>query len=379
MNSTSLNASTIETKFKPKKLELIQVFRGLAASAVLLCHCDMILEEMFSQRFLSNVFSFGGAGVDFFFVLSGFIIFYIHAKDIEQPTKAKAFAIKRLIRVYPLYWLVLGLKMSSSWMSISWMSSYDSALKSRTAIEIIKAITLFPQDKTLVASGFLGVSWTLSFEVFFYFMFGLAIVFPRKIMLPIVGLWLSISLANLIGIVPLNSSSLLDSFWFSPLNLEFALGCLAAYLLQRYQFSHGLFILSFGLFLLSVSIAIDIYTSTHNLPSLTKHLSVLFYGIPCWVLIMGGVTLESEKTIHIAPIFSAIGNASYSIYLMHGFFISNLAKLISKYSPSILNNSVLFYFTGVLCSAISMLLCYGVYCYIEQPMLLFCRRKFANS
>ena len=370
MNSTSLNTSTIETK--PKKLELIQVFRGLAAIGVLLCHCDMILEEMFSQQFLSNIFSFGGAGVDFFFVLSGFIIFYIHAKDIEQPTKVKAFAIKRIIRVYPLYWLVLGLKIASSW-----LSSYDPALKTRTAIEFIKAITLFPQDKTLIASGFLGVSWTLSFEVFFYFMFGLAIVFPRKIILPIVGLWLSISLANLIGIVPLDPSSLLDSFWFSQLNLEFALGCLAAHLLQRYQFSHGSFILSFGLFLLSISIAIDIYASTRNLPSPTEH--VIFYGIPFWVLIIGGVTLESEKTIHIAPIFSAIGNASYSIYLMHGFFISNLAKLISKYSPSILNNSVLFYFTGVLCSAISMLLCYGVYCYIEQPMLLFCRRKFANS
>ena len=374
MNSTSLNISTIETKFKPKKLELIQVFRGLAASAVLLCHCDMILEEMFSQRLLGNIFSFGGAGVDFFFVLSGFIIFYIHAKDIEQPTKAKAFAIKRLIRVYPLYWLVLGLKMVSSW-----VSGYDPALKTRTAIEVIKAITLFPQDKTLIASGFLGVSWTLSFEVFFYFVFGLAIVFPRKIILPIVGLWLSISLANLIGILPLDPNSLLYSFWFSPLNLEFALGCLAAYLLRRYQFSHGLFILSFGLFLVSVSIALDIYTSTRNLPSLTKHLSVLFYGIPCWVLIMGSVTLESEKTIHIAPVFSAVGNASYSIYLMHGFFISNLAKLIPKYSPTILNNSILFNLTGVLCSVISMLLCYGVYCYIEQPMLLFCRRKFANS
>ena len=374
MNSTSLDISTIETKFKPKKLELIQVFRGLAASAVLLCHCDMILEEMFSQRLLGNIFSFGGAGVDFFFVLSGFIIFYIHAKDIEQPTKAKAFAIKRLIRVYPLYWLVLGLKMASSL-----LSSYDPALKTRTAIEVLKAITLFPQDKTLIASGFLGVSWTLSFEVFFYFVFGLAIVFPRKVILPIVGLWLSISLANLIGILPLDPSSLLDSFWFSPLNLEFAFGCLAAYLLKRYQFSHGSFILSFGLFLVSVSIALDIYTSTHNLPSLTKHLSVLFYGIPCWVLIMGGVTLESEKTIHIAPVFSAIGNASYSIYLMHGFFISNLAKLIPKYNPSILNSSILFNLTGVLCSMISMLLCYGVYCYIEQPMLLFCRRKFANS
>lgn len=372
MNSTSLNTSTIETK--PKKLELIQVFRGLAAIGVLLCHCDMILEEMFSQQFLGNIFSFGGAGVDFFFVLSGFIIFYIHAKDIEQPTKAKSFAIKRLIRVYPLYWLVLGLKMASSW-----LSSYDPALKTRSAIEFIKAITLFPQDKTLVASGFLGVSWTLSFEVFFYFMFGLAIVFPRKIILPIVGLWLSTSLANLIGILPLDPNSLLDSFWFSPLNLEFALGCLAAYLLKRYQFSQGLSILSLGLFLVSVSIAIDIYTSTHNLPSLTKPLSVLFYGIPCWVLIMGGVTLESEKTIHIAPIFSSVGNASYSIYLMHGFFISNLAKLIPKYGPIIPNNSVLFNFTGVLCSVISMLLCYGVYCYIEQPMLLFCRRKFANS
>ena len=47
------------------------------------------------------------SGVDIFFVLSGFIIYFIHAKDIGRPQRIYNFAKKRLSRVYPAYWVVL--------------------------------------------------------------------------------------------------------------------------------------------------------------------------------------------------------------------------------------------------------------------------------
>ena len=86
-----------------KKLEIIQAFRGIASIGVLLTHCGVIFQDQLGRPFLSNLFAFGGAGVDFFFVLSGFIIFYIHEKDINKPDRFKSFLLKRLSRVYPLY------------------------------------------------------------------------------------------------------------------------------------------------------------------------------------------------------------------------------------------------------------------------------------
>lgn len=354
----------------PKKLELIQVFRGLASVAVLLTHCGLIFRQNFSRSFFNNAFNFGGAGVDFFFVLSGFIIFYIHAKDIGCPNKVKPFLIKRLIRIYPIYWVILGLKIGSSW-----MATYANG-QSRNMVEILKAIVLFPQDRVVLSSSFLGVSWTLSFEIFFYLVFGLAILFPKRIMFPVIGLWLLGSFVNMVGLLPVDPEGLVSMFLFSPLNLEFALGCSAAYLLRRYSFSQGQKILTLGLFLLTISIALDIYTDTHNLPSITQPWSILPYGIPCWLLILGSVTLESEKVIQVSPWLSEIGNASYSIYLAHGFFINNLSRPLPKIYPPILDNAVLLNVSGIVISAAALILGYGVYRYIENPMLGFCRRRF---
>ena len=356
----------------PKKLELIQVFRGLASVGVLLTHCGLIFKQNFSQPFFNGVFDFGGAGVDFFFVLSGFIIFYIHQKDIAHPEKAKLFFIKRLIRVYPLYWLVLGLKVGTSL-----LLGYDPDVKSRTFLEIFQAIVLFPQDRTVLSSSFLGVSWTLSFEMFFYVVFGLAILFPKRLTAPLIGAWLLGSFANLMGVLPLQPDSMLQIFWLSPLNLEFALGCFSAYLLRRYRFSNGQGIIGVGLFLLSISVVLEIYATTHGVPPIVNLSSVVSYGIPCWVLIIGAVTLESERTVHVSPILSEIGNASYSIYLMHGFFINNMSKLLPKISSSIPQNFWLLNASGVGLAIVSLGLCYGVYRFIEKPMLEFCRKQFS--
>jgi peptidoglycan/LPS O-acetylase OafA/YrhL len=51
------------------------------------------------------VFQFGHAGVDLFFVISGFIITYVHYDDIGTPSRLGRYAARRFQRIYPLYWL----------------------------------------------------------------------------------------------------------------------------------------------------------------------------------------------------------------------------------------------------------------------------------
>src|SRR5687767_12943440 len=86
-------------------LKFIQVLRGFAAIAVLLYHTGIYTNIYLGNSFFS--FEYGTLGVDFFFTLSGFIITYIHLKDIKERGSVTNFTGRRFIRVFPFYWLTL--------------------------------------------------------------------------------------------------------------------------------------------------------------------------------------------------------------------------------------------------------------------------------
>ncbi len=350
-----------------KRLNLIQVFRGVASVLVLLAHGDLIFNQNLNQDFLFKIFTFGGSGVDFFFVLSGFIIFYVHKSDIGHRSKLKSFLFKRFTRIYPIYWVILTLKMSASF-----FFSYDLDANQRNLLEIIKAFLLFPQDREILSSSFLGVSWTLSFEIFFYLLFSLLIAFKPKFSFPIIIAWLLGTFGHFIGIFKIPQESLLLQFIFNPSNLEFALGCLAAYLLSRYKIGYGMAFISIGAFLYTLS-AIDYY---YNLTELSH---VITFGIPSTLLVIGAVSLEMSKKVNVPSLLIYIGNASYSIYLMHGFVINNLTKFVFKIYPDITENLFILNIFGLIVAVIALMFGCAVYSFIEKPLVLAMKPKLATT
>lgn len=99
--------SSMSLPLKTPKLNSLQAYRGIAAVLVLLLHASKVGYLKFNYAFLGYKFAFGYSGVDFFFVLSGFIIMQMHHQDLGQPARWRAYAIKRIIRVFPIYWLVM--------------------------------------------------------------------------------------------------------------------------------------------------------------------------------------------------------------------------------------------------------------------------------
>jgi peptidoglycan/LPS O-acetylase OafA/YrhL len=94
------------------KLLGIEAVRGVAALLVVLFHAGRLLSgpKDYGSLPLGGVFDFGRAGVDVFFVLSGFIISFIHARDVTSDAgprrrRLATFARKRLLRIYPSYWI----------------------------------------------------------------------------------------------------------------------------------------------------------------------------------------------------------------------------------------------------------------------------------
>ncbi|MEO6915456.1 MAG: acyltransferase, partial [Chitinophagaceae bacterium] len=204
--------------------ELVQIFRGFAAMLVVGYHCHGAMISYFGAVPLKGVFAIGLFGVDFFFVLSGFIITYIHVTDIRQQRNIVPFFKKRFFRIYPIYWVVALAsfaylvfvdhgKLEFADHTLAWSNGTDW-------LYVLKSFLLFPQP----AISILDVSWTLSFEMLFYLVFGLAIIGGWKIARILFFTWLTLILLNAFGLLPVNSYY--PGFLLSPLILEFLMGCL---------------------------------------------------------------------------------------------------------------------------------------------------------
>jgi peptidoglycan/LPS O-acetylase OafA/YrhL len=337
-----------------KRLNLIQVLRGLAAVLVVLAHTDLIFNQNLNQNFLFKVFTFGGSGVDFFFVLSGFIMFYIHQYDINQPNKLGSFLFKRFTRIYPLYWVILISKISANIV----FGEENSLINLG---EYVKAFLLLPQDRTILSENFLGVSWTLSFEIFFYLLFGLLIRLRPKFSLWMIATWLIGVVLQFIGVFRFSEDNIWLQFIFSSYHLEFAFGCLVAYVLTKGKIYNGMPFICVGAFLYTLS-AVNYYYGIFKLSS------VITFGIPSALIVLGCVTVELRKNVDVPNVLLYIGNASYSIYLAHGFFINNLTKIFLKLQPNVVDNVFLLNVFGIFAAVVATFCGCLVYSYIEKPL-----------
>jgi exopolysaccharide production protein ExoZ len=155
------------------KFGLLELGRGVAAALVVFHHAGDVLVE---PRFF-GVEGFGGhlrnfnVGVDFFFVLSGFIIAWVHWRDIGDPDRLGRYVVRRFARIYPPYWCILFplIVLYQIFPGTGAPSQHDIA----TAL---LSIPLLPDINPPV----LGVAWTLVHEVFFYALYGVVIAFGRR-------------------------------------------------------------------------------------------------------------------------------------------------------------------------------------------------------
>ncbi len=183
-------------------LYTLQLLRFMAAVLVMLFHL--------------GVMPSGYKGVDVFFVISGFVMYY--TTSIAKRSSAVVFAVNRLTKIYLLYWLVL----------IAFYAVQPYAFNR----SLVATVLLIPRHVTI-----LGVSWSLSYELYFYLLFGLiAYLLPLKAQVRVFILLLMAS--TVITCVNLTSASVQGSILNALLgqNLwQFLLGILAAYVFSRYR------------------------------------------------------------------------------------------------------------------------------------------------
>ncbi len=296
----------------------IQGLRAIAALLVVSVHIfqgNAPLHEHWARPLFSVI---GGAGVDIFFVISGFIIYHVMQRSVSSMDivgKWRAvyvFAEKRFIRIYPLYWIVFG----TSCLVMAWAP--PTAPPQEPLLLLLSLIDNVPNYRVYVA-------WTLTYEVYFYAVVALSLLlFARKATTG-VAIWFAIvGGMTLLGLwLPLGKP--LD-FVFAPIVLEFLLGIAVAMLVDRgFRRFHGALLavafvwMAIGtVFLRPSAFELDV-AHAGRLVAITRSfaLHVVCRGVPAAIFVYGIVVLEIRQRWIMPRVLQYLGNASYSIYLWH--------------------------------------------------------------
>ncbi len=271
-------------------------------------HADrmLALPQYIGHVPLNGFFFFGNTGVDFFFTLSGFIIFYVHESDLDRPDRLVRYLWRRISRIYPLYWLVTAIVVALAIVKADWGSL--------GATHLIKSLLLIKEVQDPV----LGVGWTLTHEVLFYAIFATAIL-SRNIGIFLGLVWMGFTL---IGLFDPNTNLALV-FVASPYHFQFAMGVIAAYLVRRWIIRRAWLVAALGITLFVAFAAL----LDQHVVYYTQPVCRLLFGISSALAIYGVAMWESEGGIHFPKWAEFLGAASFSIYLVHTIAIGNLAKL----------------------------------------------------
>lgn len=344
-----------------RRLDSLQAYRGFASILVVLYHVTILSEERSISPFSTNVFSFGFVGVDFFFVLSGFIIFYVHHNDLGHRDKLCAYLTKRFKRIYPLYWIVALVKI----VAIASVPSYAKPYE-RDPGFIVQSLFLLPQPNLPL----IGAAWTLTHEVLFYALFGLMIILGRRWLTVTFSLWA-------VGIIALYAGeqwgmirgeiSYLINFFLNPRNLEFLFGCTSGFILHRYQVKHPSLWLAVGAVLfLSAGLYIDQFNVSSSM------MLVLLFGVPSFMIVTGSSTLDKQNRFRTPRLLVFLGDASYSIYLGAFAFVNLFAGLLLH--PAVLS----LIGSSIATFAMTLFALVGggfVHLLVESPLREFLKKK----
>lgn len=278
------------------KLEGLQAGRAIAALMVAAFHINVFVlpARLFDGASAWPGFGMGYAGVEFFFVLSGFIMMLVHVSDFGKPERSTTFLWKRIVRIYPLYWIVFGA------LSLLYFAMPDRGpANARDPWALISSALLLPTSQPPI----LEVAWTLRHEMLFYLVF-LSIIFNKKFGIVLLCAW------QILCILFVNSDlSFPSKFIFSYYNVLFLFGMLAALGFRHLTGAKAMIALLFGgaiFFGVGLSEALAGWAWPQGPRTIAYGIGAAF-----------GVAGLAAGAVRSPAWLGFLGDASYSVYLTH--------------------------------------------------------------
>jgi exopolysaccharide production protein ExoZ len=324
----------------------LQIGRAVAALAVVLHHSAVAIQFNFTEypnTFINSIF-LGYLGVEYFFVLSGFIIAHIAQTMPPTVTEARRYAYSRFVRIYIPY-LPISLAMIAMFLLIPTLSA-----GARDSFSYIGSLFLLPSNGPPA----LSVAWTLQHEVIFYTLFGISYFVFGDI--KCLFLWAIPMFIALFFPTPQWLYTLV-----APINFEFLLGVAAYYAYKSGRFfplRHVCLVLGLAIVFISCYLLYDRVVSSYRFLA-----SVGFAGV-----VLGLALMERYRDYSKLRPLVYLGAASYSIYLVHGPILSVLMRFSPYYgnwAGALVTFAVVSTFMGI---------CY--YIILEKPMLTRLKNRY---
>lgn len=360
---------SIESVSEKPVFKNIQALRGIAALMVCCYHFSYLISESWCE----TAFSHGWLGVQIFFIISGFIM--VHTTSgikSHYQTGAWRFFGNRIIRIIPLYYLCTLLHIAPA--IGDGFSDIDGDLLISSLLFIAPLTSHVGPEYGMPS---LEVGWSLNYEMLFYAVFAIAILFRRsKLLFLYIVLLSAIFLIPILfaGIFPVSYRPWIDygfaytNVLTNPILIHFVFGITLGIIMPVIKVSRNLKIV----ILISTSLLFLSYYTGYINAEFTVWNDLFF----CGLLVTGFLINDyGSNGIRFIPAMVKLGDMSYSIYLLHPIviFFMKIAFHKAGYRDSI--NTVAFFVFALL----MVLICSFIfYHFIEKRLTKYLKHKFIS-
>jgi peptidoglycan/LPS O-acetylase OafA/YrhL len=289
------------------------------------------------------------AGVDLFFAISGFIMW---VTTYGSDTGPREFLRRRIIRIVPLYWVFTAFAVLLSVVAPQ-LGKRTGGLDAIASFLFMPAVnTATHQTQPVVAPG-----WTLNHEMLFYVIFAVALFLPNKRQRFVALVGVNVGLVILGFFV---DTPLVVSFYTNPIVFEFVFGVVIglAYT-SGYRMSRAA---STATVIAGALTMIGLAAAWGQ----TAILRVVVWGIPAALIVLALALTENTKPVEDRRHLRFLGDASYSLYIVHGVVLSAMLSVVHHANiPKI----VMIPVGGPVAIVAGVV----VYRYLEKPMTTYLR------
>ena len=335
----------------------IQILRAFAALLVVFHHARYQIPE-FEVFFYGGVWPFGQAGVDIFFVISGFIMW---VTTHDRRTTPLQFMTNRIVRIVPLYWL-MTLAVAAACLIMP--SQFRGVVL--TPEHVVKSLFFIPDFYPGMPSRIwplLLPGWTLNYEMAFYLVFAGALLLPRRLMIPLIGSLFTTAVAA--GFI-FDFDSAVGMFYTESIIMEFVAGMMLGHL-----WLHGRLKVPPLPALAAIPAAFVALIALT--PFSVPQTRLLVWGVPAVLIVTAGLSLELRGRFISSRFLKLMGDASYSIYLTHILTLGVLRTAWKRLGlvEQDLVSACIFLAASI---AVSILVGIAVYYVVEVPLMRLFRR-----
>lgn len=316
-------------------LDQLDVFRALAALSVCAVH--------FSYNSFFHIYFKQALFVQFFFTLSGFVIYLNYHNQNFNISKIKEFMLRRFFRLYPLHLFFLLCFLLIEF--LKYFLSTNFGLEANNKPFQMNNISnfflhLFFLQHYADHYSFNGPSWSISVEMFLYFTFSLIIFFNNKyfLIIPIMFVILFLIFLN-----DTYGAGYFHNAFFSGL-YSFSLGCIFCnfYLKNKNFFKSIIFNTFYFIFLTLFLAELFGYKILFNFGY--NYIYSIFFGLIIYLSCFLNKNFFLYK-IFFNKFFIFLGKISYSIYLGHlliFFLMNNFLRFVINYPTLVTSEGVIF-------------------------------------